>query len=260
MSAVGASTGVSQPTRAVVQLKWTADSVWEGTYFQKPHRFQVHEELEGRLVLDVPDPSFFARPPKPMIDPGAAPVRAIQLRDDGSITNATLVEAAGTTLYRSDVLKEGGDCGTLADSLLSSGPPFSGQESATATWDARAPGALLIVFRGAQPVSVAFAPKSLTVESAYRLLCEKPESVKKLQRYRVTARTPRDARLPAGTEGSGQWTTEVAPDDDFSGYTITARYRASATQNRPVVHDAAASIGRLEVTKTFVISWRPADR
>ena len=250
----------AQPTRGVLQLKWKADSVWEGSYFQKPHRFHVHEELDGRLVFDVLDPSFFSRSPKPGIDPGADPVRAIQLRDDGTTTNAVLVEAVGTTFYRSDVLKEGGDCGTLADSLLESGPPFSGQESATGTWDPRAPGAALIVFRGSKPVDVAFAPKSLTVESAYRLLCEKPESVKKIQRYRVTARTPRDAHVSLGAAGSAGWIMDIKPDDDFGGWTITGRYRANATQNRPVSRDAGASTGQLEVTKTFVISWRAAER
>jgi hypothetical protein len=247
----------AQSPRAVLRLKWTADSIWEGTHLQKPHRFHVHEELEGRLVLDVPDTSFLPRVGGVVAAGSQTPVRAIQLRDDGIASNATLIEAAGSTSYRSDVLKEGGDCATLADSLGTSGPPFAGQETGTNAWDGRAPGTMLIVLRGSTPIEVAFAPKAIVVEGAYRLMCEKPETVRKFQRYRATARI---ARANPRAEGQGDWTMETTPDADRGGYTITARYRASATQIRPVAHDPTAATGRLEVTKTFVISWRAADR
>lgn len=240
----------------MLHIKWQADSVWEGTHLQKPHRFHVHEELEGKLVLDVADSSFIPGVGGVVAGGSQAPVRAIQMRDDGVAANATLIEATGSTSYRGDVLKEGGDCATLADTLAASGPPFAGEETGTNSWDGHAPGTLLIVLRGSTPIDVAFAPKAVVVEGAYRLMCEKPETVRKFQRYRATARIARGARA----EGQGEWTIDTTPDADHGGYTITARYHARATQIRPVAHDPAAATGQLEVTKTFVISWRAAAR
>ena len=237
-------------------MKWTADSSWEGKYYQKPHRFHIHEELEGRLVFEVADPTFLPRPIAGLWDPGQPAVRAIRLREDGSALNATLVEAAGSTSYRAEVTKEGGDCNALtagaSDSLGLVGAPFEGSEAATAVWDARAPGPALIVFRGAQPIEAAFSPKPLTVESGHRLLCPKPETVRKLQRYRVTARM---ARLSLRDDAPGDWSIEGTPDAD-GGYTTTARYRSIVTQERPAAADPSAATGRLEVTKTFVFTWQ----
>lgn len=243
----------AQPARAVLQLKWTADSVWEGMHFQKPHRFHVHEELEGRLVFELADSSFLPRSIAEKQVGGRPPVRAIRLQDDGQAVNATLVEAAGTTSYRADVLKEGGDCSALMDSVPAPDalmlPPFLGHEEASAPWDARAPGPALIVFQGAEPIQVAFSPKQLTVQSGHRLLCPKPEAVRKLQRYRVTAQLARQ-------QSAGAWQVETGRDS-HGGYTTTGRYRSVVTQTRAATDDPAGATGRLEVTKTFVFVWQP---
>ena len=245
----------AQPTRATLHVKWTADSSWEGTYYQKPHRFHIHEELEGRLVFELTDAAFLSGPVARAAE-STAPVRAIQLREDGTAVNATLIDATGTTSYRADVSKEGGDCTALtegaAESLSLMGPPYAGREEASGSWDARAPGPALIVFRGTQPIDAAFSPKSLTVESGHRLLCEKPETVRKVQRYRVTARI---ARVPAGP----QWSIDTSAGRD-GATTTTARYRAVVTQDRAAAGDPSAATGRLEVTKTFVYSWQPGGR
>ena len=250
---VAGGTGVAQPARAELQLKWTADSVWEGMYFQKPHRFHVHEELEGRLVFALTDSSFLPPTSPGKTAAGSLPVRVIRVQDDGQAVNATLVEAAGTTSYRADVLKEGGDCNALMDSVLTPNalmlPPFMGHEEATATWDPRAPGPALIVFRGAEPIQVAFSPKQLTVQSGHRLLCPTPEAVRKLQRYRVTAQLTRQ-------QSPGAWQVETSANGR-GGYTTTGRYRAVVTQMRAATDDPASATGRLEVTKTFVFAWQP---
>ena len=219
--------------------------MWAGEYYHKPHRFEVHEELAGRLVFDLADEASSARA-----------TRAIRLAEDGRTSGATFVEAEGRTTYRSAVHKEGGDCTPAAPgSDRPEDPPFVGDEQASVPWESRAPGSLLIVLQGAEPVGVAFAPKAVRVESSHRLLCGSPETVRRWQTYRPTARfgvlVERSAEGP-GTAGA--WTIERGRTA-HGGYTATATYRFVVRQRHPALADSSASIGRLEVTKSFVVTW-----
>jgi hypothetical protein len=255
---------LAQSHRATLQLKWTADSSWDGSYYQKPHRFHVHEELDGRLVFEIVDSAFVPRKDSATGTAVSRPVRTIQLREDGTAIGALLVEAVGTSSYSSDTQQEGGDCAVHdADTAARTvDPPFAGQEEANAVWDPHAPGPALIVFRGGELAGVAFSPKGMLVRSSHRLLCPQPETVRKLQRYRITARSgellPRGRAAPdAGDEG--HWSVETGRTAQ-GGYTSRATYRSVVRQRAPAPSDPAAATGRLEVTKTVVVSWNIVEQ
>jgi len=255
---------LAQSHRATLQLKWTADSSWDGSYYQKPHRFHVHEELDGRLVFEIVDSAFVPRKDSSTGTAVSRPVRTIQLREDGTAIGALLVEAVGTSSYSSDIQKEGGDCAVHdTDSTARTvDPPFAGQEEASAPWDAHAPGPALIVFRGGEPAGVAFSPKGMVVRSSHRLLCPQPETVRKVQVYRITARSgellPR-TRAAADADEEGHWTVETGRTAQ-GGYTSRATYRSIVRQRTPAPSDPAAATGRLEVTKTVVVSWNIVEQ
>ena len=249
----------AQPLRAALEIKWTADSSWEGRYYEKLHRFHVHEELAGRLVFDLSDTSLLPRKQGVVGAAGLRAVRAIQLREDGAGSGAVLVEAIGSSAYTADVQKEGGDCTETGEGAGARivDPPFIGREEAEGSWEARAPGPLLIVFRGAEPVGIAFSPKSMRVRSTHRLLCPKPESVTRWQVYRITARSGELVQRPKAdttADAGGKWIVETrrTPRD---GYTGTARYSFVVRQQHAVAGDSSAATGRLEVTKTLVFTW-----
>ena len=240
----------AQPHRATLQLKWTADSSWEGDYFQKPFRFHVHEQLEGSLVFELAAPS----------------VRVIQIREDGITLNAMLLEARGSSSYTADVRKEAGNCAPPgSDSTArAESAPFAGREEASAAWDARSPGQALIVFRRDEPVAIAISPKSMTARSRHQLLCPQPESVNRHHSYRMTARFGKALERPkpdssGSGEAAGPWAVETTRTAR-GGYTTTARYSSVVRQRNPALDDPSAATGRLEVTKTFVFTWEAIPR
>jgi hypothetical protein len=242
-------------------VQWTADSSWEGEYYHLPYRFHVHEELAGRLLFAIDDPSML--PTAAGDASGARAVRAIQLRDDGSISGARLVGATGSSTYRMDVHKEGGDCAIPADSVGASTiePPFEGHEETSAPWDSVSPGAVLVVLRGAEPIGAALSPKSMPLQSSHRLLCPKPERVSRRQTYRMTAKFGAALGRPrADTTGAplGTWHVQTVRTAR-GGYTVTATYTALVRQTIAVTDDPSAATGRLEVKKTFVITWEKVE-
>ena len=263
LSFVPHAIAVAQLHRATLQLKWSADSSWDGSYYQKPHRFHVHEELEGRLVFEIADSLLVPRKDS-ATHSAVRSVRTIQLRDDGTVIGAALVEAVGTSSYSSDIRKEGGDCAVADSTTLAPtvDPPFAGQEEANAPWDIHAPGPALIVLRGGEPVGVAFSPKGMTVRSSHQLLCPQPETVRKLQQYRITARSgellPRPRPSPEDGD-EGRWAVETGRTGQ-GGYMSRATYRLVVRQRTPAPSDPAAATGRLEVTKTVIITWDIVER
>ena len=251
----------AQAPRAELRVQWRADSSWEGEYYHKPYRFHVHEELAGSFIFALDDATQVPSTGDAAV---SRVVRAIQMRDDGTATGGRLVRATGSSSYSMDVHKEGGDCAIPADSIAVSAtvePPFEGHEETTAAWDSLSPGALLIVLRGAEPIGAAFSPKSMPVRSNHRLLCPKPEMVSRRQTFRMTAKfgaaLGRPSRDSTGAP-IGTWTVE-ARRTPSGGYTATATYTLTARQPVPLADDASAATGRLEVRKTFVVTWGKSE-
>jgi hypothetical protein len=245
----------SQSYRATLQLEWAADSSWQGTYFQKPYDFHIHEELRGRLTFVV---DSALGPERASAAGAAAPraVRAIQLGDDGAATGAVLVEAAGTSAYTADERKESGDCRPFdpRDTTGSTNVPYVARDEARGAWDAHAPGKALIVLRAAQPIGIAISPKPIRLQSVRRLLCPQPETGTRWSLYRITAQAGEAFRRSQADSlaDSGRWTFTTSRTPR-GGYTTTASYRA-VTQRR-VADDPSSALGQLAVTKTLVFTW-----
>jgi hypothetical protein len=248
----------AQPQRVALRLSWVSDSSWDGEYYQKPYRFHVHEELDGRLVFDVADSSLLPRGDSGLAVSQAHAVHAIQLRDGGVTSGAALLAASGSSAYSVDVRKEAGDCTapTGETEPIALGAPFVGREEARTAWDTVAPGRALIVFRGAVPVGLAFAARPLSSQSVQRLLCPQPEVTTRRQVYGITVKAGDllDRRQPQySASGEGHWTSNTTRSEH--GSTTTLRYNYDVRQRNPGRDDPSSSIGRLLVTKVLGMSW-----
>ena len=252
----------AQSYRATLQLRWAADSSWQGAYREKPYRFHIHEELEGRLTFDIADSALAPGKSSASGAPASRAVRAIQLRDDGAASGAVLVGAAGKSAYTADVRKESGDCAPPdpRDTTGEADVPYEVRAEASGGWDEHAPGTVLIVLRGAEPIGIAISPKPVRMQSVRRLLCPQPEMATRWDGYRLTARAGelfRRADAPGGDPG--RWTIATSRTAG-GGYTLTARYDAARTLPRTVPADSSHPTGRLEVTKSLVLTWETVGR
>jgi hypothetical protein len=228
-----------------LQLRWSADSSWDGEYYGKPYRFLVHEELEGRLDFVVGDSA-----------------RVIELRDDGSATGATFVGAVGSSAYTVDERAEAGDCAQPPPDAPppTVEPPYVARVEGRASWDSAAPGRALIVMRSGTPIGVAFSPRPIPAHSVRRLICPSPETVTRQVAHRIVARAgdavDRRRDTTSDTSGVGHWVVGAA--NSASGEvrtTTTARYTYTAQQRRPGRDDPSGAVGRLEVKKTLTFTW-----
>jgi len=252
---------LAQP-RATLWIRWTSDSSWEGSYLDKPYTFHVREVLDGRLVFALGDSALL---PRAGVDERSAPGRAIdviQINESGTTSGAALVDARGSTAYTVDMTKEGGDC-TISDQPDTSGvirTPYIGHEAGQENWSARAPGVALILIRAGSPVAFAFAPTAIRVESAYRILCPKPESARRVGNYRVSVRFGDlvNRRGAAANPADAQWALETTRTAR-GGYTVRGAYDVVVRQHRAMPSDPASAFGKLVVSKRVTLAWEPGD-